>query len=338
MGTPGTYAGANTESWHTIQLWRHMGWQVNVIPTWSIDPWWKRKLENLGCTVHEVPGPDVILDVPDIQESIVVGMCNDQFLKCSQNLRTKGRCKLVWLNCMCWIFDEEIKHYSAFGPFHRYIFQSKYQESCLLPMLQRCGVQQKHTDVIHGPFYRDEWPFNPRSHAPDTEFYIGRLSREDADKFSSNSWRIYNSIPYPNVRMRIMGWNPEIEKKIGPKPANAEVLPPNASSPQAFVGSLHAYMQINGGAKENWPRVGLEAMATGCPLIVQDDWGWREMVDHGKTGYLCRNDYELAYYAARLAYDEDLRMTMAQKGLERLNRLASPEVLGAQWRRLLEGL
>jgi hypothetical protein len=316
-----------------------MGIEVHLVPTWAISDEWRRKVQAIGCEIHEIAGPDLILDVPGIKESIVVGMCNAEFLKCTEVLRAQARCKLVWMNCMCWIFDREVEHYRKWGPFHRYVFQSEFQKSCLFPLLHHHGLESEAASVIHGAFFVDEWPYAARPHARDTEFYIGRLSRVDADKFSSNSWKIYGAIPYRLRRIRVMGWDPQkMEPKAGKAPPWAEVLPANYVTPQAFMSGLHCYMQINGGAKENWPRAGLEAMATGVPIVAQDEWGWREMIEHGKTGFLAKNDEELAYYAAQLAYDEELRQTMAKNAMYRARKLSDPDMLASQWKAVLEGL
>ena len=45
-------------------------------------------------------------------------------------------------------------------------------------------------------------------------------------------------------------------------------------------------------------------MAAGVAVVTQNDWGWREMIEHGVTGFLGGCDEELAHYTAMLAYDE----------------------------------
>ena len=67
---------------------------------------------------------------------------------------------------------------------------------------------------------------------------------------------------------------------------------------------------LNGGARENWPRIGLEAMAAGVPLVCQNQWGWKEMIQDGVTGLLADSDEEMAFRLAQLAYDEDLRQAI----------------------------
>jgi hypothetical protein len=39
------------------------------------------------------------------------------------------------------------------------------------------------------------------------------------------------------------------------------------------------------------------------PVVAQNDWGWKEMIDHGVTGLLGDCDEELAHHAATLAYE-----------------------------------
>lgn len=96
-------------------------------------------------------------------------------------------------------------------------------------------------------------------------------------------------------------------------------------------------MAINGGAQENWPRIGLEAMSTGVPVIAENQWGWREMIVHGETGFLANNDQEYAYYAGYLAMNEDARQKIIKNARERLvEELAKPEVIRTGWQRVFD--
>ncbi len=337
IGSPGPVGGADTELWHTLRLWRSRGLAVSVVPTWGLGEPWRAQCRSIGCEVHAVPGPAELLDVPGLRGAIVVSFCNDRFLAHAAALRQAG-CKTVWVNCMTWLFAAERHHYAEHGPFDHYMFQSRYQRSRLVPSLKEYGYQPSQGSVIRGAFWFDEFPFRPLAHEAKTPLVVGRISRADADKYSNNTWPIYRHIPHP-IRARVMAWDPRIEKKLGPPPPWAECLPANAESAPEFFGKLHAMLQVNGQAEENWPRSGLEAMASGVPVVVQNAWGWREMVRHGRTGYLASNDHELAFYAARLAYDEDLRLRMAARARRTLeDDLANPDVLWAAWRTVFASL
>ncbi len=188
-------------------------------------------------------------------------------------------------------------------------------------------------------FCTEEWPFQPLKHEPKKQpFVVGRISRPAPDKYSSNTWPIYQRIPHP-IHARLMAWSPEVEHKLGKPPSWAEVLPSRAETAQQFFSRLHVMVQVNGGAQENWPRSGLEAMAAGVPIVAQNQWGWREMIRHGETGYLADTDDELAFYAARLAYDEGLRQYFARAARKRLEQnLASPERIWTAWKHVLESV
>ena len=88
----------------------------------------------------------------------------------------------------------------------------------------------------------------------------------------------------------------------------------------------------------NWPRVGLEAMAAGVPVVAEKRWGWLEMIEHGKTGFLGDTNEEIAHYATELAHDEERRLAVAVTARERVERLGDPHTLWQKWKRLFDGI
>lgn len=337
IGSPSSVGGADTELWHTLRLWRSRGLEVTVVPTWAMADGWQARCQSIGCAVEAPSGPEELLDVPGIRGSTCVSFCNQVFLAEAGRLRKAG-CKTVWANCMTWMFDAERGHFAEYGPFDHFVFQSRYQRGQLVPLYKQYGFKASQGSIIRGAFAVEEFPFRPLPHPRHAPLVVGRISRPDPDKYSSNTWPIYSRVPHP-LQARLMAWDERIEKKLGPPPPWAECLPANAEPAPAFFQRLHVMLQINGGAAENWPRSGLEAMATGVPVVVQNQWGWREMICHGRTGFLASNDHELAYYTARLGYDEDLRLRMAARARRALeDELANPELLWAAWRRVFERL
>jgi len=336
VGYPGDVGGANTECWHTVRLWRQFAVGVTFIPTWKPTDKWQARLDQIGCRTVQT-NPDALEKVPGLRGSVVVSFCNSNFLRHAERFRDLG-CKVIWVGCMNWLFSEERRHYRRHGPFDRYVFQSEHQQSELGPQLAKFGVRPEQCHRIRGAFFWDEFPFEPLRHEPKTPFVVGRLSRAACDKYSKNTWPIYRRVPHP-IKARLMAWNGQVESKLGKPPEWAECLPAGAETPQHFFSRLHCMLQVNGGAGENWPRAGLEAMASGVPIVAQDQWGWREMIRHGRTGYLAAGDDELAYYAARLAYDEDHRLQIIHQARQALQEdLANPEKIWAGWRTLFEGL
>jgi len=89
---------------------------------------------------------------------------------------------------------------------------------------------------------------------------------------------------------------------------------------------------------ENLPRVGFEAMASGCVLIVDDRGGWRDLVQHKQTGYLCNDQREFVYYASRAAYEPQERRQMAERARDWLNEQWGLQRAKEEWQAFFETL
>lgn len=334
VGYPSHVGGADTELWHTIKLWRRKGIPVHLVPTWHAHPEWRDRLNAIGATTHEIGDPNRLEDVPGLAGSMVISFCNGEFLNHVEKFRELG-CRTIWVNCMTWIFPKEVEHYEKHGAFDAYVFQSAFQRQSLLPRLRDFHVSDEQCFQIHGAFDVEEFPFTPFAHRPGEPFVVGRIARPDLDKWSSNLWPIYNAIQYTHKKARVMAWDNRLTQKCGAPPDWAETLTANAESSKTFMQSLHCMLPINGGARENWPRSGLEAMASGVPVVAQNDWGWQEMIEHGVTGFLGSDDCELAHFAAMLAHDEELRLRIALQARQRLvDELANSERIASQWEAL----
>ena len=336
-GYPGEMGGANTETWHTVKLWRRAGLDVHLIPTWGFDDRWRARLDALGCVTHPTR-PDDLERVPGLAGSPVVAFCNGEFLTHAHRFRALG-CPLVWANCMTFLFDHEKKAFADHGPADAFVFQSDFQRRQLEPQLAPLGYDKATGHRIRGAFDLDGWEFRPRPHGQHEPFVVGRVARPDADKWSSNTWRIYDRVAYRHRQALVMGVDERTLAKLGPPPPWASILRPMAIPTPQFFATLHCLLPVNGGARENWPRAGLEAFAAGVPVVAQNDWGWKEMIEPGVTGLLGDCDEELAHHAATLAYDEDLRMRIVHAAREKLvSEFANPEALAAAWVKLFESV
>lgn len=337
VGYPGDAAGANTELWHLIQLWRKHDVPLSCIPAWGTDKPWEDRLNSIGVpTIHTKP--DDLKEVSGLSGSIVVSLCNGEFLKHANKFRDLG-CKLVWVNCMTWLFPDEKEFCQKYGPFEAHVFHTDFQRKELEAGLSLLGYSPNNGHTIHGAFDVSDWPYTPRPHKRNEDFLVGRVARPDPDKWSSNTWKIYSLICYPRKRALMLGADKKTLKKIGTPPPWADCLSPRAIPAQLYFSSLHCTMPINGGARENWPRAGLEAMAIGVPIVAQNSWGWREMIEHGVTGFLGTEDEELAHYASILAWDEDRRIKMAAAARDRLiSELADTGDIWSKWLNLFQQL
>ena len=343
-GFPGPCGGANTECWHTAKMLRGGGVDVTFVPTHGADLSGKSRLESIGCEVIEpIPKRQDLANVPGLKGSVVVSMCNSHFIRAAAEFRNLG-CRIVWVNCMTFVNNDETMHYTNYpkGVFDAYVFQSEFQRKRVEPKLKQYGYKPERGHLIRGAFDVNEFPFKPRPRG-DGPFAIGRLARGNGDKWSSNWWSILQHAERP-LEARCMAWSKQVQKKCGSPPdaIKATLLTSCAEPVQDFYGNVHAMVAINGGARENWPRTGLEAMASGVPVIAQGQWGWNEMIEHGVTGMLAaeKNEYhELAECIATLADNEVLRQEIIQHAREMVvDELANPAKIWEDWKVMLESL
>ena len=337
FGYPGDMGGANTECWHTVKLWRKHDLDVHFIPTWGDDTKWQERLDSIGCVTHYLQ-PNEIESLPDLPGAITIGFCNSEYITQIPQLRALG-CKIVWVNCMTFMFDYERVCFEEHGSADAMIYQSEFQRTELERELKSCNYDFSKGHLIRGAFDLDEWKFQPQNHLKGDPFVVGRVARPDPDKWSCNTWKIYSQIQYNNRRALMLGVNEHTLEKLGTTPSWADCLKPMAISAQQYYTCLHCLLPVNGGARENWPRAGLEAFATGVPVVAQNEWGWKEMIEHGVTGFLGNDDCELAHYAAVLAHDEKLRMEIVHNAYEKLKgELANPEEIWKSWNHVFESV
>jgi hypothetical protein len=297
-GYPSSLGGANTELWHTLKLWRSGGIDVTCLALADPpDKEWVDRVSGIGC--RTVFGRlDALDSIPQLSGSTVVAFCNYWFLRAFASFRDLG-CRVVYVPCMNWPFPQQQIIEQCYGMLDAYVFQSQYQAAQMRPQIENfCRRGNKpylpgRCHLIRGAFDVDEFPFRPRPVVEGEPFVIGRLSRSvgkpgnvpAVEKYPRDLWRQYGAIRarIPHLKARVMGWCAGIEEKCGPPPEWAECLPDCAETAQEFLASLHCLVPGIGCCTENWPRVGLEAMSAGVPIVVDRRGGWPEMTSRCVT-------------------------------------------------------
>lgn len=332
IGNPGDIGGARTELWHTLRLWRAADIDVTVWPGELLSPEWIERLHGIGCVVESID------NIETLEDAIVVGFCESLFWIHHGTLSVNG-CRTVWVGCMTEPSITERIECPYSGLADRYVFQSDAQWNRLRGFLHDFGFCDANARIIRGAFDVSLYPPQPLNYRePDDLFTVGRLARPDVRKWHVDTWDIYGLVQHAGLRVRVMGVDMDVAKHIGPPPSWADVLPPNAEPSGRFMRSLDALVIPEGEAVENWPRVGLEAMALGVPLVVMDRGGWPEMVDHGVTGWLAETPGELAYFAEQLAKHPKAARGVAEGARLSLRDIADPAMFVRQWQELFEEL
>lgn len=281
LGFPANVGGASTELWHTIRLWRSAGAEVTLTPTWSAPEPWKSRVEAIGCRISQttIKGFNPEPGVP------VVSFCNGQFWPVLKRLVRIGKNPTVWVPCMNWLSPREQRRYAQGWAPDAIVCQSEHQRGVLEPQLAQHGLADRIVR-IRGAF--DASLYQPRAASPNGEFTIGRISRAAVEKFQPDLWEVCERIRQQVggwVRVKILGWRPLLARKLGQPPAWIELHEPSSVDAAEFMGSLDCLYQ-SGRADENWPRVGLEAMASGVPIVADKRAGWREMTGGGQLAHL----------------------------------------------------
>ena len=104
---------------------------------------------------------------------------------------------------------------------------------------------------------------------------------------------------------------------------------------QEFYRRCHIVLQPTD-TTENWPRIGFEAMASGSVLIVDKRGGWEQMIEHGRTGWLCESPGDFIAYASKMAWEPHYREDMAAAARERGLALGGLEASQESWRQVFD--
>ena len=294
--------GADSELSNQIDLWRSYDVDVNLVPMFGADANARQYAIQRGCKIHDYK-PDVF------KNKIVVSYCNGEFLeKLVTEIQDKGRPAMVcWANCMTYCFPREIEAHRN-GLIDLFLFISNYQESILRPQLEVINpVMSRLYKVYTNP---DVFNFQPGIIT--NEVILGRISRDDGNKFAEDTFEIFDRIAAPRPkRILILGFGSNAKNKLGDPVGCYELHKQGGISSEEFYRRTHIMVHKTGGSGESYCRVLIEAYATGTVAVVEDDFAFPELVQHGKTAYLCRSSDDFVYYASKLAYEKQTREKIA---------------------------
>jgi hypothetical protein len=310
-----------------------MGLEVHIIPSdagYRNEPLFPEMLR-LGVTVHSNEAWDALQPGDP-----VLGFCNAGFLNALPEIRKHTR-RTVFINCMTWLFDRE-KERMAQDMIAMFLYQNDAVRQKHKPGLLQIKPDSPARFLTFKPYF-DTTAFPFVQQRPADFFGCGRISRQDADKFAKNTLHIYEYFVAPVFKRGLfLGFDQRGEAKIG-KPFDWI----RTARDQADVSQQDFYKHCEivlqpADTTENWPRIGFEAMASGSVLIVDNRGGWRQMIEHGKTGWLCDHERDFIYYASKMAYEPNLRRDMAEAARERGQLLGGLNASTATWAKVLEEL
>ena len=340
LGIPMPCGGGNTETLDTAIMWKNAGIDVRFL-----------YIEGCNCGNKPAhPGDDnpAVAElakrgipvvggcvtgmhlVSDLRDSIVVAFNNKHAPHLWPELKAMG-CRMVYSPCMSWVSRNEFDFTDH--PPTAIHYHTDFQFERIHAQWYAWGVREfAH---IHGAPATME--FHPR-HRRDDAFVVGRLARCARAKWSPRIWEILGAVRDRGVAVSamVMGWNNMLSQCCGKPPAWATAMPENTITSKLFYRMCHAMICPNWGLAENYPRVGLEAMAAGVPLVVDAMGGWPELC--GDAALYAKTPEEYIEHLISLATDDDLRQDMIYRGWLRLSQIANPVVLANEWAQLFARL
>ncbi|MEM1353913.1 MAG: glycosyltransferase [Planctomycetota bacterium] len=324
---------------HQIILWRSMGLPVHLIPCdagYRNEPLYPEMIER-GVVIHEANQFDAI-----IPGAPVLSFCNESFLARIDEILFYSH-NTVFVNCMTWLFEREKTRHRQ-GKIGTFLYQNEEVMLKNAALLREINPDPDIRHLLVSPYFADSaFPFVDRtcgdSETQNDTFVIGRISRQDADKFSADTLWVWEGIESPVTKQGVMlGFGPDSENKIGrPQEWISTYSNQTELSQQDFYRRVDVIVQPMD-TTENWPRIGLEAMASGSVLIVDNRGGWREMIRHGVTGWLCDTPEDFVKYATLMSHQPDQRRAMARAARQRLAELSAEAVSKKSWTGVIDSL
>lgn len=170
---------------------------------------------------------------------------------------------------------------------------------------QLCGVPGKLRMPIHGlaPFLQVKRTVEERP------FMIGKVSRDSLLKHHFRDVGLYRQLAGQDFRIKIVGstcLKPYFQDDID---NNISLLPemPRHELPDFFAQLDCFFYRTPLHCPENLGVVILEAMASGLPIVAHRQGGYRDVIEHGKNGYLFDSDEEALKWLAELRAKPALR-------------------------------
>jgi glycosyltransferase involved in cell wall biosynthesis len=259
----------------------------------------------------------------------------------------------IFSACMYYATDTEITSFKD-GLIDEFFFQNSLHGDRVGPTICR----NAHRAVPYRPGYLAYFPINsgflnvPNHQKPTDCFRVGKIGRDDPDKYHPETWKMFSTIVAPDmpVRVEVLGWGDRAESKIG-NPCikghkynadlNLQLFPHIHDTTELadFWSRQHALLHIC-----DWPweescgRVILEAMASGVVPITDNRGGPSTFLQNGVTGWLVDSWEEAAFRSSEMAFYPEKREEMARAGFEWLKNdgFGNPDRCWPWWEYLVK--
>ncbi len=185
-------------------------------------------------------------------------------------------------------------------------------------------------DACHypGPVHAspiDVQRFAPRSGPrPAGPLIVGRLSRNQPEKHNRRDPAFYSRLIEEGMAVRIMGG--DLLRELGPLDPRVELVPECGEDAARFVQSLDClFYRTSDEWQEPHGRVVQEAMACGLPVVCSSRVGAADYIQHGRNGFVFRDDGEALEILRLLRDSPEIRERVGRAARRTIDHLFSEE-------------
>jgi hypothetical protein len=305
---PSDLGGADTRLKDLISCFNAAGkYRMYSIPN---DDFRLKEQYNIDYLLNNNVCPLSWRSLPEKSDGIAISFCN--FRLFSERWRVRKihsmGLKFIWSNDMMWRGDGELQAIRD-GFVNATIFTSEKH----LEKTNDTILKNTKQFIVPNYFHLDKYPYVYNSD-PSDYFSIGKHSRADKVKFSSNFPIFYESLGITNPKFRVMGFSEEIKKLFSwfNFSEDWDLLDCNQEPTVDFLGSLNAYVyNCHHTFTESQCRSTIESLLCGVPVIAPKKINFIDQIWHGKNGFICEyfEDYKKAIN--KLQSSRDLRQEMS---------------------------
>ena len=305
FGTPGSVGGAATKVADLIELLSPEITVEIVINDRRNQSTVERFIRGMGLNRVNVIRS---IEVSRHRHDVALGVCDISFFEAGVPLRLREvGIPLVWSNDMMWEFkgEREAAHEKLIN---RVIFVSEVQRNAFRECYNNIDSRQIPNFVSPSRF--------PVVDRQNRKFTIGRLSRPDPVKYPVDFPVFYEEFGLEEVRYRVQAWSDELKRRYAWHRFGHEweFFLAGTMPASEFLSSLDVYVYPLGHqVVESWGRSTVEAMLTGCAVLVPKGHNFEHMLVHGESGFVCGNFSDFKAVVRELFHNRALRMQIGRQ-------------------------
>lgn len=201
--------------------------------------------------------------------------------------------------------------------------------------MHQASGKKKKVQILPNGINPEEWQIEPSEHSEIRITSVMRITRKKRPLV------LIRSIPKilasyqgkKNLKFCLIGDGSQMKKvKLLVKKLGIEKhveLPGYLSRAKIKEVFRKSDLFVSPTLKESFGIAILEARCAGLPIVAMNYGGVRDFIQHGKEGFLAKNDLEFVRYISKVIQDEELRRRMTQSSRESTEQFSWKKIIAA---------